>query len=62
MLYTLEAVMSYFSARVSGGIRLSSKNGNIEEYIFGYKRKMNGVSTITKKNGKLYFCFQKKIN
>jgi hypothetical protein len=60
MLYLPESAFLAMSTKISGGIRLDAKNGDIKDYIIGYIRKKNGVSTITEKNGKLYFLFPKE--
>ena len=55
MLNLPERIVFAVNPKRAGGIRVNIDSGKIMEYIFGAPTKINLVTTLLEKNGKLYF-------
>ena len=55
LMYVPDKLIRAVTAKRAGGLRVDPQTGEIKEYIFGAPTKLNSVSTINERNGKLYF-------
>jgi hypothetical protein len=55
LMYLPERLFLTLAEKRAGGIKIDTKTGEIIEYLMGAPAKINFVTTILEKNGKVYF-------